>query len=291
MAVSAEQPEAGHRIRPGPGEEPGAAVLVDTHAHLDDPRFDEDLDSVLRRAREAGVHEVVTCGSSLASSRRAVAIARRYRQADGPAARVWAAVGVHPHEAMRAGDLKETLQELRRLAGCPEVVAVGEVGLDYHYGFAPPVTQQRVLARQLELALELDLPVILHTREAVEDVLRLVEVLGVRSGVLHAFAGTSDQAWRALSLGLHLGVGGMLTFKNAESLRQLVATLPPDRLVLETDAPYLAPVPYRGQRNEPARVAEVATWLARLFRRSPQQVAASTTASAGRLFKGRLDSP
>lgn len=266
----------------------GAAVLVDTHTHLDDPRFSEDLDAVLRRACEAGVREVVTCGSDLASSHRALAIARRYRGVSGPASRVWAAVGIHPHEAMRVGDLGRTLAEIRHLAASPEVVAVGEIGLDYHYRFSPPATQQRVFARQLELALELDLPVILHAREAVEDVLRLVGALGVRSGVLHAFSGTADQAERALALGLHLGVGGVLTFKGAESLRRVVAQLPLDRLVVETDAPYLAPVPYRGQRNEPARVADVAHSLACLCRRSPHEVAATTTASASRLFRRRL---
>ena len=261
-------------------------ALVDTHAHLQDPRFAPDLEAVLQRARQAGVCAVVTCGTCLASSRQAVELARRWHAGHPgpPAVAVYAAVGIHPHEAGGVGDVEAAMAELRELARQPGVVAVGEVGLDYHYQLAPPPVQRKLLARQLEVASELGLPVVLHSREAVDDVLELWRELGGRAGVLHAFSGTLTQARQATALGLYLGVGGMVTFKNAAPLREVLRQVELQHLVLETDAPYLAPVPLRGQRNEPSYLVHTANALAQLLGLLPEEVAAATTAAARSLF-------
>ena len=259
-------------------------ALVDTHAHLQDPRFAPDLEAVLHRARQAGVCAVVTCGACLASSRQAVELARRWHAGHPGQPAVYAAVGIHPHEAGGAGDVEAAMAELRELARQPGVVAVGEVGLDYHYQLAPPPVQRELLACQLEVASELGLPVILHSREAVDDVLDLWREFGRGTGVLHAFSGSLTQARRATGLGLYLGVGGMVTFKNAAPLREVLRQVELQHLVLETDAPYLAPVPLRGQRNEPSYLVHTANAVAQLLGLLPDEVAAATTAAARRLF-------
>lgn len=274
-----------------PGGRPGELVLVDTHLHLDDRRFDEDREAVLRRAREAGVRAVLTCGADLASSRKNLRLAEQVGGA-GPdphaggagAARVWVAVGIHPHEAGRCGDLDEAERSLESLASHPAVVAIGEIGLDFHYDFAPREDQQRVFERQLDLARRLGKPVVVHAREAEEAVLAAIRRHDGVRGVLHAFAGTPGQAQQALELGWFLGVGGMLTFQRAERMREVARRAPLERLLLETDAPYLAPVPYRGRRNEPAYVATVAEALARLRGIDVGEVAAKTTRAASELF-------
>lgn len=260
------------------------AVLVDTHAHLEDARFDPDREAVLERAALAGVRTVLTCGSDLASSRQAVELARQFGPAAAGRARVVAAVGIHPHEAAQVEDVPQALAALREMARQPGVVAIGEIGLDYHYDFAPRPRQRELFLRQLELAGQLGLPVVVHTREAVDDVLELMQAAGICRGVLHAFAGTPQQARWAIELGLYLGAGGMLTFRNAQSLRSTLQQVPLERLLLETDAPYLAPVPYRGRRNEPAYVAEVARQLAELLGLPVEELARLTTANARRLF-------
>ena len=263
-------------------------MLVDTHAHLEDARFDADREVVLERAALAGVRAVVTCGSDLASSRRAVELASRYAEGAPGRARVVAAVGIHPHEASAVEDLPAALATLRELARRPGVVAIGEIGLDYHYDLAPKPKQRELFLRQLELARELGLPVVVHTRGAVDDVLEGMEQVGATRGVLHAFAGTLDQARQAVALGLYLGAGGMITFRNAEELRRTLQGVPPEHLLLETDAPYLAPVPYRGRRNEPAYVVEVARRLAELVGLSVEELARLTAANARRLFGSSL---
>ena len=266
-------------------------MWVDTHAHLDDARFDADREAVLERAALAGVGAVVTCGSDLASSRRAVELAGWHGGGAPALARVAAAVGIHPHEASGVEDLPAALAALRGLARQPGVVAIGEIGLDYHYDLAPRPLQRELFLRQLELARELGLPVVVHAREAVDDVLEMVEqVRGIR-GVLHAFTGTRHQARKAVGLGLYLGAGGMVTFRNAGALRDTLRQVPPERLLLETDAPYLTPEPYRGRRNEPAYVVEVARRVAELAGLPVAELARLTTANALDLFGSDLLGP
>ncbi|MBE3599114.1 MAG: TatD family hydrolase [Limnochordaceae bacterium] len=268
--------------------------LVDTHLHLDDARFEADRGAVLERAYQAGVRDVITCGSDLASSEANLALARRFSErgeeppdpapACSSPARVWVAVGIHPHEAGRVADLEEAARRIETLAAAPQVVAIGEIGLDYHYRFAPPGVQQAVFERQLALAQALGKPAIIHAREAERQVLdTLARYPGVR-GVLHAFAGTAEQAREALDLGWYLGIGGMLTFPSARQVREVASSVPIERVLLETDAPYLAPVPHRGKRNEPAYVPVIARALAELRGLEAQAVAASTTAAAAALF-------
>ena len=273
-----------------------APVLVDTHLHLDDRRFDDDREGVLQRAWRAGVRAVLSCGTDLASSRRNLELAQRFNGpaplapsvADGALPVIRVAVGIHPHEAGRAGEMDAAIRALEIMASHPAVIAIGEIGLDFHYDFSPRPVQHEVFERQLDLARRLGKPVVVHAREAEDAVLDAIRRHeGVR-GVLHAFAGSVEQARRALDLGWWLGVGGMVTFRNAENVRAVVRWAPLERLLLETDAPYLAPVPHRGRRNEPAYVAVVAEKLAELRGLSVQEVAEVTTRAARELFGADL---
>lgn len=252
----------------------------DTHCHVAGEAFDADRAEVLERAWRAGLAGVLAVGSDGPSSRAAQALAAGDE-------RVWAAAGVHPHEAAAAEGHLDEIEAVLRL---PRVVAVGEIGLDYHYDFAPRATQLRVLERQLDLASRLGLPVVLHVREAEDD---LFGVLGgarlPAGGVWHCFTASREVAERALEAGLHLGFGGILTFRNADEVRDVAAWAPLDRIVLETDAPYLAPVPWRGKRNEPAFVAETGRRLAELRGMSPEALARATTLNAARLFRLPLE--
>lgn len=259
------------------------AVLVDSHAHLGDAQLAGDLAGVLARASAAGVAAVVDVGADVASSRLAVATASRW-----PA--VWATVGVHPHDAAGADDA--AFAELRRLAAEPRVVAIGECGLDYFRDLSPRDVQRRVFARQLALARELGLPAVIHCRSAqAEGSDAYAECLDVVAaelgcparGVLHCFQGDGAVARRALGLGLRIGIGGSLTFPREEALRRTVAELPLERLLLETDCPYLTPRPKRG-RNEAAYVRHTAECLAALLRLPLGRVAEATTAGARELF-------
>ncbi|MCU0501427.1 MAG: TatD family hydrolase [Anaerolineae bacterium] len=282
--------------------------VIDTHCHLDLRQFDGDREAVIERAWAAGVEIIVNPAIDLASCRRVLALADRY-------AHVYAAVGVHPNDC---GDFNDaTLAELRVLAQHPKVVAIGEIGLDYYWEKTPHDQQQRVLRGQLELAGELRLPVILHSRNRQGDVRRqcnadlLDEVrrwretkeweggrVGDRlssdscvmipdpcTGIWHAFSGDFAEAQQAVELGLELGLGGPVTFQNARQLHELAPRLQIDRLVLETDAPYLAPHPRRGQRNEPAYIPLVADKLAALCGTTVQAIAIQTTATARTCFE------
>lgn len=250
----------------------------DTHAHIADEAFDGDRDAVLARAWEAGLAGIVVVGTDADSSRRALALAR---QTPG----VWATAGLHPHEAARR---PQDLDEIASLVAEGDAVAVGEIGLDYHRGSETRDEQRQALLAQLELARRHGLPVVLHVREAEADMLAILrEAPPPAGGVWHAFTGTWAAAEAALAAGLHLGLGGILTFPRSEALREVARSLPLDRVVLETDAPYLAPVPHRGRRNEPAYVAEVGRQLARLRGLAPEEVAATTTANARALFRIR----
>jgi TatD DNase family protein len=269
--------------------------LIDTHCHLDLRQFDGDRDAVIAHAQAAGVGIIVNPAIDLASCGRVLALADRH-------AHIYAAMGVHPNDC-GAFDAA-ALAELRMLAQHPKVLAIGEIGLDYYWEKESHDQQQRALRAQLELAGELGLPVILHSRNRTSadracttDLLRVVAQWGpvIRKhgadagmiGVWHAFSGNSAEAQQAVELGLALGLGGPVTFQNARQLHELAPRLRRDRLVLETDAPYLAPHPYRGQRNEPAYVPLVADKLAALRGTTAQAIAAETTATARACF-GKL---
>jgi len=249
--------------------------LVDTHAHLDHDRFAADRDAVLVRARNAGVGLIITVASDLASARAAMDLAEKN-------ASVFAAVGVHPHDAAGAGP--GYLDELRRLALHPRVVAIGEIGLDYHYDFSPRPVQREVMAAQLELAGELNLPVIVHSREAFEDTYALLRGGRWPRAVMHCFGGDWAAARAFLDLGCYISLAGVITFKGAEALCEVAEKVPEDRLLLETDAPYLAPVPRRGRRNEPAYLHHTAEYVAGLRGLTLERLATITTANACAFF-------
>jgi TatD DNase family protein len=253
-----------------------APVLTDTHAHLNHSRFAGDLAQVIDRARQAGVARVIVPGYDLPSSRDAVALAREH---DG----VWAAVGVHPHDASTLDDA--ALTEIRALAREPRVVAVGESGLDYHYDHSPRAVQRAAFEAHAHLARELGLPLIVHTREASDDALAVLGAAAPEVVILHCFSGDEAVAARAVERGYYIGLAGPLTFPNAGGLRAIAAGLPRDRVLVETDCPYLAPAPHRGQRNEPAYVALVAGRLAELWSEDPAQVAEITSANAQAAFQ------
>jgi TatD DNase family protein len=250
--------------------------LFDSHAHLTDERFAEDLDAVLARAAAAGVTRILTLGADVASSRAAVALANTYPQ-------VYAAVGIHPEAVgeASAGDV----EIIRDLAAQPRVVAIGEIGLDYHWDKTTAERQQEFFERQLDLAADLDLPVAIHDREAHD---RILETLRGRKrglrGVLHAFSGDAAMARTAIALGFLISFGGPVTFRNERVAPGVVREMPLEKILIETDSPYLAPHPLRGRRNEPANVARVAERVAELQQVSLEQVSAQTGANGRRLF-------
>ncbi len=254
--------------------------LVDTHCHLDLPQFDQDRAAVLERARAAGVRRVLLPATDLASSRRVVAMTEQY-----PALR--AAVGVHPNEA---GDFSnETVAELRDLAQHPKVDAIGEIGIDLYWQTVSLDKQQQAFRAQLQLATELDRPVIIHDREAHTEVMAgLSEVTPSAGAVLHAFSGDESLAQAALAAGFYLGVDGPLTYRKNEALRAVFRAAPLERILIETDAPYLTPQARRGTRNEPAFVRFVAEKLAEVRASTIDLVASATTANAARFFRWEL---
>ncbi|HVS46156.1 MAG TPA: TatD family hydrolase [Verrucomicrobiae bacterium] len=250
--------------------------MIDTHAHVHDKQFDEDREAVVERARAAGVSAMITVGCDLADSARATDCARRYG--------LRASVGIHPHEAKDApDDIAAALDAL--LDDC--VVAIGETGLDYYYDHSPRDAQVRVLRAQIRFARERDLPVIFHHRDAYDDfraVLREEFAPGMR-GVIHCFTGDANQAKTYVDeFDLRLGIGGVLTFKTADGLREAVRAVGLRALILETDCPYLAPIPYRGRRNEPAFMAATAERLSGVLDVSLDEVLAQTDANARALF-------
>lgn len=250
-------------------------VLADTHVHLNDRRFARDLGQVVDRAHRAGVGLMVCVGWDLASSAAAVKLS-------GELENVRAAVGVHPHDA--AAVPPDYLEQLRALARLPGVVAIGEAGLDYYRDLSPREVQQQVFRAQMRLAREMGLPLIVHSREAEADTLALLEEDGPPVAVMHCFAGDRRAAARYVEMGYYLGLGGTLTYRRNEELRRVARETPLERILLETDAPYLPPEPWRGRRNEPAYVALVARALAELRGVKPEEVAEVTSANARRVF-------
>jgi TatD DNase family protein len=252
-------------------------MFVDSHCHLDDKRFSDDLEAVLDRAAAAGVTRILTIGTGDGPPEidRAARLADRYPQ-------IFASVGVHPHDAAKV--TPRTYDDLRALAGRPKVIAFGEIGLDYHYDFSPREVQRDVFIEQLKIAQAVNLPITIHTREAWEDTMTILREHYNGPGVMHCFTGDPTQAREALALGFHLSYGGVLTFKTAGSVRESARITPDDRLLIETDAPYLAPIPHRGKRNEPAMMCETARCLAEIRETTIEAVAALTTANFDRLF-------
>ena len=256
--------------------------LTDSHCHLDHEQFHEDREAVIDRARAAGVECMMAIGTGDGPPdlEAGIRLADHYPF-------IYATVAVHPHEASKATD--ETFARLRELAQHPKVLAIGEMGLDYHYDFSPREVQRAVFERQLDLASEARKPIVIHTREAWSDTLEVLRSRWRGEGIMHCFTGDEEQAREALDLGFYLSFGGVLTFPKAETVRQAARVAPEDRILIETDCPYLAPVPHRGKRNEPAFVVETARRLAEVRGESPEAIAEATTRNFERLmFAGRV---
>jgi len=257
--------------------------LTDSHAHLDFPQFSRDRAAVIARARQAGVVAILNVGTDLASSRAAVALAQEHDF-------IYAAVGVHPHDAKTV--TPALLDELRDLARQPKVVAIGEIGLDYYRDLSPRPQQRQAFEQQLALAAELNLPVVVHSRDAHDDVLAMLRAWCAAAppatnrerGVLHSYSAGPERLEEVLALGFSIGISGPVTFANAYSLRAVAAAVPLERLLLETDCPYLTPEPHRGQRNEPAYVRYVSQAVAAARQATTETVTRAAEANAARLF-------
>ncbi len=255
-------------------------MLIDSHVHLDDRRYDSDRDAVLQRAHDAGIEAFVTIGCDLVTSQSAVALAQAHHN-------VFATIGTHPHESgALTADWYETF---RALARQPRVVAYGEIGLDYHYDHSPRAIQRQRFREQIQLARELHLPLVIHTREAHDDTITILQEEHAQEvgGVFHCFSGDARLAKEALDMGFYISFSGVLTFKNAAMLREIAGTVPLDRIMIETDSPYLTPVPHRGTRNEPAHVRHVADVLATVHGTGPaslESIAMATVRNTKRLF-------
>ena len=252
-------------------------MLFDTHAHMDDRAFDADREELLASLPEKGGGLVMNPGCSLESSRNAVALANRYDS-------VYAAVGSHPDAADEVDD--RVLEEYRKLCKeNPKVKAIGEIGLDYHYEDIPREIQLRAFRMQMELARELGLPVIVHEREAHEDGMKIVEEFPTVTGVFHCYSGSAEMAKWLVSRGWYIGFTGVLTFKNARKALEVAASIPLDRIVLETDCPYMSPEPFRGKRNDPGKLYRMAEKLAELRGLSLEEVHRITSENGKRLYR------
>jgi TatD DNase family protein len=254
--------------------------MFDTHAHVHDPAFDADRDEMLARARAAGITRIMTIGTDLEDSRRA--------QATALARGIEYAIGIHPHEAKDApSDIAVAFDALVASAERPPL-AIGEMGLDFHYDHSPREAQQRVLEAQLAYAQAHDLPAVFHVREAFDPFFAILRERGEKQrGIVHCFTGDATEARTAVEeFGLSLGIGGVVTFKNAQKVRDAVLAVGLGAIVLETDCPYLAPVPHRSERNEPAFMLSTARFIAELFGTTLEDVRTRTTANADALFEG-----
>jgi TatD DNase family protein len=275
-------------------------MYVDSHAHIFLEDYQTDRDDVLKRAQEAGVECIVVPGTTVETSREAVELAERYDF-------VYACVGIHPHEASKA--TPEQLQKIEELSKHEKVVAIGEIGLDYHYNFSPPETQREVFKRQIKLAVQRDLPIVVHTRESLPEAVSIVQEAAGRAaswrpgfsnihsrfpspkGVFHCFPGNAEEAWQLMDLGFFVSYPGIVTFKNSSAL-ETVRKFGYDHILIETDSPYLTPVPHRGKRNEPAYIPLIARAIAEACDASAEDVARTTRLNAKRLFNiGPFDPP
>lgn len=249
--------------------------IFDTHAHYDDSRFDEDRDELITSLKDKGVSQIVNCGCDLKSSLTTVALSEKFDF-------IYAAVGIHAHEAEEATE--SDLKEIEKLYEKEKIVAVGEIGLDYHYDFSPREIQLEIFDRQLALANKLDLPVIVHDREAHEDTMKLLTKYKPK-GVVHCFSGSVEMAKEIVKLGMYIGIGGAVTFKNAKKPVEVVEYLPLDRLLLETDAPYMTPVPFRGQRCDSSHIAYTAEKIAQIKGIDVQELISICNENAKKLFR------
>ena len=254
--------------------------LIDSHAHIQGKEYTGETAAVIQRAGEAGVEQIIVVGGAgdMSSNTAAVALAES-------CANLYATVGMHPHDAKDVGE--EELQKLKKLIAYPKVIAVGETGLDYYYNHSPREVQRRVFAQFIRLAEETGLPLVVHERDAASEAVEILrnEGAGNIRGVIHCFTGDYDSARNYLDLGFYLSFTGIITFKNAEPLRQVVSKVPLDRMFVETDSPYLTPVPHRGKRNEPAYVRFVAETLAEVKGVELAEVARVTSANVKKLFR------
>lgn len=253
-------------------------MLFDTHAHLEEKNFAIDLDQVLVRAKEQGVSLILNVGYNLKHARLSVDLARKYDF-------IYAAVGLHPHDAKDATD--ELWEEIYKLAAHPKVVAIGEMGLDYYRDHSPRQVQRRAFRHQIKIAKDLKMPIIIHDRDAHQDVLTIVkeEQASQVGGVFHAFSGSWEMAKEVLNLGFYIAIGGPVTFTNARKVLEVARKVPLDRLLLETDCPYLTPHPYRGKRNEPGYVKLVAEKIAELKNVPFEEVCRVTKENGQKLFQ------
>lgn len=263
-------------------------TFVDSHAHLFFKEYQDDLGEVIRRAQDAGVVRIVNPGTDLATSRASIELAEKYEM-------IYAAVGFHPHDASKADDA--SLQEIETLSRHPKVVAIGEIGLDYHYNYSPPEKQREVFARQLGIANRRNLPIIIHSREAEPDTLRIVGEISLlnsspsiaqRRGVFHCFPGDATMARKVIGWGFYISIPGPVTFpvkpNKPNSMADVVAEIPMRHMLLETDSPYLTPVPHRGKRNEPSNIPIIAAKIAEVKELSVDEIARESSAAVQRLF-------
>ena len=251
-------------------------MLFDTHAHMNDPAFDEDRDSVILGLKEKGIANFLNVGCCLDSSKDCIAMAEKYPF-------VYASVGSHPDSADEVNE--EVIEAYRQMASHPKVRAIGEIGLDYYYETIPREIQQKAFRMQLELAQELKMPVIVHERNAHDDGMRIVKEFKEVTGVFHCYSGSAEMARQLVNMGWYIGFTGVLTFKNARKAVETAESIPLDRIVLETDCPFMAPEPFRGKRNDPGYLPQMAKKLAEIRGISVEEVIEATTENAKRLYQ------
>ena len=253
-------------------------MLIDSHAHLDDRRFDKDRDKLIKSFKKSGIDLIINPGADISSSIKAVSLSEEYDN-------IYAAVGVHPHSAKEMDD--STVEILKSFTGRDKVVAIGEIGLDYHYDNSPRDVQRKRFIEQLHLAKEVNLPVIIHSRDAAGDTFDILKDAqdGSLEGVLHCYSGSVEMAREYIKLGFYISLAGPVTFKNSRVLKEVAKDVPLDKLLIETDSPYLTPEPYRGKRNEPIYVRYVAGTIAEVRGLAFEEVAKATSENAKRLFR------
>ncbi|WP_462410008.1 TatD family hydrolase [Neobacillus sp. Marseille-QA0830] len=252
-------------------------MLFDTHAHLNDEQFNEDLQEVIGRLQEQGVSNVVVVGFDRPTIKRAMELTEQYEF-------IYACVGWHPVDAIDMTE--EDLQWIEELADHPKVVAIGEMGLDYHWDKSPKDIQKEVFRKQIRLAKKVKLPIVIHNREATADIVEILKQEGAEEvgGIMHCFSGSPETAKECINMNFYISLGGPVTFKNAKKPKEVAAEVPLDKLLIETDCPYLAPHPYRGKRNEPGYVKLVAEQIAEIKGLTYEEIAEATTRNAKKLF-------
>lgn len=254
-------------------------MYFDFHAHYDDSKFDPDRSNLLKQLPTQEVRGIINSGSCINSSYESVKIAESYPY-------VYASVGVHPHEVHKMKDAD--LSILEELASHKKVVAIGEIGLDYHYDYSPRDVQQKWFTNQLALAKKLNMPVVIHSREASQDTLNIIKDSGIKSGALHCYSGHLPMALEYIRMGFYISLGGVVTYKNAQKTKEVAAGIPLNRLLIETDAPYLSPVPFRGKRNDSSRLSFIAEEIANIRNITKEEVASAALKNAENLLKHKF---